>query len=116
LWNESFAQWQISVMEGFEPFFSIKHIFSGLPNGQPEAHRSMTSSFLPPNEAGLRLGKGIIGSYDAAPPFLSGSQYFCSSDEVEGQLSELAINAIYDHLGNRSYAKVAQSLLIDVRL
>ncbi|MEI9480038.1 MAG: hypothetical protein WCO26_26170 [Deltaproteobacteria bacterium] len=85
-------------MEGFEPIFSIKQIFSGLPNRQPEAHRSMTSSYLPPYEAGFRLGNGIIGSYDAPPPFLSGSQYFCSSKKVEGQLSELAINAVDDHL------------------
>lgn len=59
----------------------------------------MKSSLLPPCEADMKLGYGIMGSYDAPPPFLSGSQYFCSPEEVEGQLPELAINAIYDHLG-----------------
>ena len=57
------------------------------------------SSFLPPYKSGLRLYSGIIGSYDAPPPFLCGSQDFSSSEEVEGQLPELAINAIYDHFG-----------------
>ena len=59
----------------------------------------MTSSFFPPYEEGLSRGYGLIDSYDSPPPFLSGSQHFCSSEEVEGQLPELAINAIYDHFG-----------------
>ena len=59
----------------------------------------MASSYLPPYAGDLSLGYGIIGSYDAPPPFLSGSQHFCSSEDVEGQLPELAINAVYDHFG-----------------
>jgi hypothetical protein len=59
----------------------------------------MTSSLLPPYAGDLSLGYGLIDSYDAPLPFLSGSQHFCSSEEVEGQLSELAINAVYDHFG-----------------
>jgi hypothetical protein len=59
----------------------------------------MTSSFFPPYEEGLRFGYGLIDSYDAPPPFLSGSQHFRSSEEVEGQLPELTINAVYDHFG-----------------
>lgn len=70
----------------------------------------MTSSFLPPYETGFRLGNGIIGSYDAPPPFLSGSQYFCSSKEVECQLPELAINAIYDHLGKPGSVSVMMEM------
>jgi hypothetical protein len=59
----------------------------------------MTSSFFPPYAGDLSLGYGLIDSYDAAPPFLSGSQHFRSSEDVESQLPELTINAIYDHFG-----------------
>jgi hypothetical protein len=48
---------------------------SGLPIGNRQRDRAMKSSLLPPYEyeAGLKLGYGIMGSYDAPPPFLSGS-------------------------------------------
>ena len=59
----------------------------------------MTSSFLPPYTGDLGTGYGIISSYVVPPPFLSGSQHFCSSEDVEGQLPEFAINAVYDHFG-----------------
>ena len=57
----------------------------------------MTSSFLPPYETGFRLGNGIIGSYDAPPPFLCSPQYFGASEEVECQLSQFAVDGISDH-------------------
>jgi hypothetical protein len=59
----------------------------------------MTSPFSAPYAVDLSLGYGVIGSYDAPPPFLSGSQHLCSSEDVEGQLPELAINTVYDHFG-----------------
>lgn len=59
----------------------------------------MTSPFLPPYAGDLRLCYGVIDSYDARSPFLSGSQHLRSSEDVEGQLPELAINAVYDHFG-----------------
>ena len=59
----------------------------------------MTSSFLSPYAGDLRTDYGIISSYVAPPPFLSGSQHFRPSEDVEGQLPELTINAVYDHFG-----------------
>ena len=59
----------------------------------------MMGSFLPPYDEDLKSDYGITGSYDAPPPFLSGSQHFRSSEDVEGQLPELTINAVYDHFG-----------------
>ena len=97
-------------MEGFSPTFLNLHFLQGCRIGNRKAHRSMTSSFLPPYAGDLKLGNGIIGSYDAPPPFLCGSQYFCSSEEVESQLPELAINAIYDHLGKSG----AVSMMMEV--
>ena len=39
----------------------------------------------------------VLLAHMTHPPFLSGSQHFCASKNVEGQLPELTINAIYDH-------------------
>jgi hypothetical protein len=59
----------------------------------------MASSFLPPYEEDLKSGYGVTGSYDGPPPYLCSSQHFRSSEDVEGQLPEFAINAVYDHFG-----------------
>ena len=41
----------------------------------------------------------LLAHMTQPPPFLSGPQHFGTSEEVEGQLPELGINAIYDHFG-----------------
>jgi hypothetical protein len=70
----------------------------------------MTSSFLPPYDEDFRSGYGIIGSYDVPPPFLSGSQHFRSSEDVEGQLPELTINAVYDHFGKSGSVRMIMEM------
>ena len=70
----------------------------------------MTSPFSAPYAVDLSLGYGVIGSYDAPPPFLSGSQHLCSSEDVEGQLPELAINAVYDHFGKPGTARLIMQM------
>ncbi len=57
------------------------------------------SSYIPPCEVGFLLDYAIVGSYAAPSPFLRGPQYFGASEEVESQLSELAIDSVSDHLG-----------------
>ncbi|MCX5857973.1 MAG: hypothetical protein NTZ57_08735, partial [Deltaproteobacteria bacterium] len=68
----------------------------------------MASSFFPPYAGDLIFVYGLIDSYDAAPPFLSGSQDFRSSEDVEGQLPELTINAVYDHFGKPGSVRFIQ--------
>jgi hypothetical protein len=97
-------------MEGFLPTFLNMYFLQSCRIGNRKVHRSMTSSLIPPNAGDLKLGNGIIGSYDAPPPFLSSSQYFCPSEEVEGQLPELAINAVYDHLGKSGAVSVMMEM------
>ena len=80
-------------------FFKQAYFTQGCRIANWKVHRAMTSSFLPPYAGDLRLGYVTIALYYAPPPFLTGSQYFCPFEEVEDQLPELAINAVYDHFG-----------------
>jgi hypothetical protein len=70
----------------------------------------MKSSFLPPDADDLGTGYGIISSYVVPPPFLSGSQHFRSSEDVEGQLPELTINAVYDHFGKPGSVRMVMEM------
>jgi hypothetical protein len=86
-------------MGKYSPNFSTRNLRHGCRAGNLKVDRTMTNSFLPPYEVDLKRDYDIISSYDAPPPFLRSSQYFSSSEEIEGQLPELAINAIYNHFG-----------------
>lgn len=58
---------------------------------------TMMSSFLSPYAGDLSRGYGLIGSYDAPPPFLYCLQDFGAPEEVEGQLSKFTVDGILDH-------------------
>lgn len=60
-------------------------ILPRLQNQPPDGFMVKKSSYVSPFKVGFTPDHPMVGSYDAPPPFLSGSQYFSASEEVEGQ-------------------------------